>query len=455
MRLRLYSERGGGRGVWSLAAIALPAALQNFAFSAQQVIDTIMVAHLADDAVAALAFCGTAFLVITSALFGIVLATGALVSQHWGGGKLNEMREFLYLSIGVSIIFVLPVVVVFITKPDWVMQLATDSRSVIDAGSAYLRIAGLSLLVWPVTVGIGMSLNMIGQARLSMFLSIAFVVAAISLNYVFIFGLGPIPELGIRGAALGTLITNVVFLLVNFAVVVRRTHPFHIRKARLRRILDQGMCVKLLRQAMPLMMNGLLWAGGLFAYHVLFGQLGQVSLTVFALVSPVITLSMVVFNGLSTATSAEIGRNLGEGSNLTAIEIAWTSIKLALLLGVLSALVLSLLWQYIFIVFPEISHQVINALRPVYIVATVFIWVRGLNIVLINGILRSGADNDFIFKLDTTTTWAVGVPLTVVAAFVFNAPLFIVYLCSLSEEMLKALFALRRVHQNKWIRSLL
>ncbi|MGV1861695.1 MATE family efflux transporter [Rhizobium rhizogenes] len=437
-----------------LLAIAVPAALQNFVFSAQQVLDTIMVARLNDEYVAALAFCGAAFLVITSSLFGIALATSALVAQHWGAIDYARMRSYLFLGIALSMLVAVPAVVLFVGFPELLMSLGPDSIQVRNAGVEYLQIAGWSILLWPISVGLSMALNMIGQARLSLLISVAFAVITIVSNYVLIFGWGPIPKLEIRGAAFGTLGTSVLFAGVYLLFVLRPNNALRFSSRELSSTITLPLIRKLIAQSTPLFINGTLWAGGLFTYNVIFSQLGTAGMTVIALLAPIITVSLVIFNGLATGANSVIGNALGRKDFDYAWNCAKSAISLTLVTGACTSLCMLLLQGVLPTLYSGVSQGVFTEFESVYTIAAAFIWVRGLNIFLVNGLLRTGADNDYILKLDTISSWGISIPLTCAAVYAFDLSLIFVYLASLTGDFVKMIFYVARVRKRLWLRSL-
>ncbi|WP_068081517.1 MATE family efflux transporter [Polycladidibacter stylochi] len=433
---------------------SIPPALQNLAFSAQQVLDTVMVAQLDDAAVAALSFCGSAIMVFTSVVYGIILATSAFIAQHWGAQKLSGMRLYLYMSIGGSMVVVVPIVLILVLFPELLMALGPDVVAVKDKGAEYLRIAGWSILAFPITVSLGMALNMIGQGRLSMIISLCFVFCSIFLNYLFIFGVGLLPAMGVAGAALGTLVTNAVFLMLYLYLFVIAEHPFKFYYKEISQQFSRSAVNKLVAKSAPLALNGGLWAAGLFAYHIIFSRLGSVGLTTIALIAPIVTLSMVAFNGLATGASARIGQLLGRRK----LKYAWLETQLAITVTLLMGLTISaigiLFADFLPQIYSSISEETIGVLKPTYDIAALFMWVRCVNVVLINGILRAGGDNAFVLKLDSATTWLMSLPITIIFALVFELSMQWVYLASLTEEFLKLVFAFKRVQSRQWMQSL-
>jgi putative MATE family efflux protein len=438
----------------ALFATAIPSAFQHFAFSAQQIVDTVMIAHLGDASIAALSLCGAAFFVVTSILFGVVMAAGALISQRFGAGDEDGTRIALALGLLVSQGLAIIAAIVFVFFPEWVMKLGPQSQDVRSAGVAYLRIAGWSLLAWPLIVGVGNALNMTGRASLSMALTVGFVVTAILANYCLIFGFGPIPAMGIRGAAFGTLAANIVFLLIYIVLLRFRLGYLLLQRKDITTALSHSQIWNFGNLSLPLAINGALWSGGLFGYQVIFGYVGELGLAAFGLLTPIITLYLTLFNGLATGAGAIVGQSLGRGDHLLAWQYGIRSVKIAAVCAIAMSLALLPILHLAAFLYPSISPELSREFMPLLYLCIMLIWTRGINIVVINGVLRAGGDNKAILKIDTISSWGIGIPISLLAAVVLGLPAPFVYVASVTEEMTKCALALFRMNQKVWCRTL-
>ena len=102
----------------------------------------------------------------------------------------------------------------------------------------------------------------------------------------------------------------------------------------------------------------------------------------------------------------------------------------------------------------KVSPEVIENAGYIINVVTFFLWVRVNNMTTVVGILRAGGDTRFSLFLDGIIIWLVGVPLAYLGAFVFHFPVYLVYLCAMSEEATKWILGLRRYLSRKWINNL-
>jgi Na+-driven multidrug efflux pump len=101
-----------------------------------------------------------------------------------------------------------------------------------------------------------------------------------------------------------------------------------------------------------------------------------------------------------------------------------------------------------------VSPEVIENAGFIINVVTFFLWVRVNNMTTVVGILRAGGDTRFSLFLDGIIIWLVGVPMAYLGAFVFDFPVYLVYLCAMSEEATKWVLGIRRYLSRKWINNL-
>ena len=87
-------------------------------------------------------------------------------------------------------------------------------------------------------------------------------------------------------------------------------------------------------------------------------------------------------------------------------------------------------------------------------IITLFLWVRVNNMTIVVGVLRAGGDTRFSLFLDGIIIWIVGVPMAYIGANILHLPVYLVYLCAMSEETAKWILGMWRYRSRKWINNL-
>lgn len=414
----------------------------------------MMTSHLGVSEVAAVGFSGRIVFIMNLALFGIASGGGVIVGQSWGAGKKEGARQSTAISIAMACPFALVFVALCALIPEPMIALATDDASVIGLGAAYLRIAGLMAFPFMIGMVLSVALRCIGLAKISMRLSAIGIGSNLLLNYVLIFGKWGFPALGIVGAAYATLISSVLETACVLVYIYGRKSSLAFALSDFKSGLANGLWRTIGKVAYPLALNGVVWSGGVLIYNIMVGRMGTNELAILSMITPIESLIVALYIGVGTAASVLTAQNLGAGR----FEAAWSEGKAFIVWSVLCALLASLLvWGgrgLIVGFYPAIEGEALVSAQQV-LTALVFVGgFRSVNIAVIIGMLRSGGDTRFCLGLDIFCQWAVGIVLTYLAAFVWELPLYAVFIAINSEEIVKVFLCLYRFSTRKWLRNL-
>jgi Na+-driven multidrug efflux pump len=199
--------------------------------------------------------------------------------------------------------------------------------------------------------------------------------------------------------------------------------------------------------------NEITWALGITTYNVIYARIGTEAIAAVNIASTVEGLAFVAFIALGNAAAIMVGNRIGAGEEETAYQYGkrflWLTLAGALVLG-LGILAVSEWVVLIYKVAPEVSY----AARRVLLVMAGVLWLKGLNLVLFVGILRSGGDTRFTFLLDTGSIWLIGVPMAYLGAFVLGLPVYSVYAMLMADEVFKFISVFYRFISRKWINNL-
>lgn len=432
--------------------IAVPITMQSVVMACMQLADQLMVGRLGEQAIAAIGSANKLYSILSVVLAG--LATGVSIFAAQFQGKKDRYGISRTLGLGVAaggLITLLFMLIVWIWAPGCI-GFFTDDSGVIDTGSEFLRILAISFLPCMLTMMFSAILRSTGHVKLPMFASISAVAVNVLLNYALIFGHWGMPELGANGAAAAT-VTARMLEFGAIAVFARR-----LRLPGLGRVSDlwgasRPLVARFVRTTYPILMTELLWVLGETVYAVIYGRMGTRELTAMTITYPVQALGIGILTGLASAASVLIGNRIGAGEEEEGLHDARHFVGLGIMttlgLGVLIAL-FSPLYVSAFHISKQAEHYAIGLL----IVFSMFFWVKVSNMIIAGGILSSGGDSRFVFRMEATATWAVGVPLGLLAAFLMGLPVYWVYALISLEETVRLYFGFRRLQSRKWIHNL-
>lgn len=438
-----------------LVAIAMPITLQSIMFSSRSLVDVLMLGQLGESEIAAVGVAARAMFVTTIMLVGVTTGGALLTAQYWGAGDKKGVRESTALTWLVAMIFAFVTVGLFLLVPSQIMGLATDSAEVNRLGSEYLVITSVFMLAVACVASLSVGLRAMHKPGISTFFSGIGIVSNVFLNWVLIFGKFGIPAMGIKGAAIATVMSGVIEVATLYGYIYAKKHLLAFGIEDIRQVLTLPRVVKFLKLSLPTTFNFLAWAGGLFAYHAIMGQSGVQGLAALSVMTPVESISLALLIGLSNAAAVLVGNQIG-AKNYDAVYYQAIGVTiLSVIVGIVVAAVLYLVQGYVLDAFSALTAET-RALAEKFILILSFgIVLRTVPMILIVGVLRAGGDVKFCLYQDLVAQWVIGIPIAAFAAIYLGWKPEWIYLLFLTEEAVKWISSLYRMTTRKWIRNLI
>ena len=203
----------------TLIALAVPISLQNLITFAVGFADNLMIGRLGDNAISGVYVGNQMQAVVQMFIAGIEGAILILAAQYWGKKDAASIRKVV--SVGVKFAFGVGLLVTLaaVLFPSAIIGLFTSEPGVIAEGGVYLRIVGFTYLFFSIAQVMIASMRSVETAKIGLYISIMALVVNVSLNYILIFGKLGLPALGVKGAAIATLISRVLEMLVSVVYV--------------------------------------------------------------------------------------------------------------------------------------------------------------------------------------------------------------------------------------------
>jgi putative MATE family efflux protein len=436
-----------------LLRLGLPIMLQNLFVVLGNSITTLMTGKLGDIPIAAAGLASQLFFILSLAQFGVSSGASIFTAQFWGNrdreSVLKALGVSLSLGTGVSALFM----VIALFFPYAFINIFTKDPAVIPIAASLLKIVGFSYLFTPVINTYAFILRTTGNVRLPMLVSTVGVGLNALLGYGLIFGKLGMPNLGVNGAAAANLIARAVECLVLVWLVYRLKTPL---AAPLRQLFsfDQIFLKKLLHRILPVMSNELIWALGITAYAAIYARLGTEAYAAVAIKDTIENLMFVPFIGITNACAILVGHTIGAGKKEAAQGFVKQSVIISMGLGLLLGLLLGLSRNFIISYF-NIEDTTRGFAVSMVLVLAFSLWMRASNILFFIGMMRPGGDTKFAIRMDASSMWLIGVPLALLAAFVFHLPVYFVYLTVMIEEAVKFIVSVWRYRSKRWIHDLI
>ncbi len=429
----------------SLVAIAIPISLQSLLQNFVNMLDTVMIGRLGSVEIAAVGLGNQIFFVLTMILFGITSGGGVFIAQFWGKKDIGGIRK----SFGLMTIIATIVAFVFtglgLLIPYKMIGLYSPDPVVVQVGGDYLRIVCLSYIPTAISFSITLAFRSTERVKLPLVCTSVSLVTNAGANYLLIFTAG----LGVKGAAIATIFSRVVELLI--LVIWSYTHRYEVC-GKLRELLgfDWSFVFKYIKIALPVIINETFWGVGTSVYNGIFAHAGTDSFTAYSITGTISQLTWVFCMGFGNGMGVLIGKRIGEKKFDEARAYARRSMWFMPLIGAcvgVFLLPLSKLLPFLFNVDAEIIKSATTILM-------ILIFAYPFNSFCMNwivGVCRAGGDTVFSAAAELGVLWGVAIPLGYVAAFVLHLSAPMIFLFLTSESLVKAIIGVIRVLSGKWL----
>ena len=432
--------------------VALPIVVQNLVASSLHIIDGVMIGQLGDAPYAAVTQANRYTFVFQLFMFGAASGCGIFFSQLWGKRDIPQMRSVMGLAFRITVGIATLFAGLALLAPGRVIGLFLPEGESAGFAVAYLTLVAPGYFIQSVDTVYANCMKSAEQTRIPMLAGVASILTNTFLNWVLIYGHLGFAALGVRGAAIATVISAGVSLVINVTASYAMRLPSAVRLRDLR-LPDRAFLGRFARLVTPVVFNEGLWSMGTTMYGVFYGRLGDASVAAMGIYNTVDQLVNVFVYGVMNASAILVGGYLGAGDRdgawLTAKRMLAACIAAGAAMGVTMAFGRGALVG-LFKVSPEAQTMAMTILLE----ASLFYWLRAINSINVVGILRSGGDTLYSMVLDTSALWLVGVPLVGLAALAWHLPIQQVYLFTFVEEAIKAVIGMRRFRSRKWMHVL-
>lgn len=431
--------------------LALPLVLQALLLATVAAADAIMLGNLDQAAMSAVSLATQFQFLQNMEIFAVSGAFMALGAQYWGKGDKLSVNDVFCIALRVNTVFSIIFFIGTTFFPKLLMSVYTDIPSLQEGGAEYLKIAGFSYLL----VGISQSylclFKVSERAKYSAIISGATVGINILLNAFLIFGLCGLPALGIKGAAIATLISRIIEFV--WAVALSFKEGFF--KPNLKRIFTnfKELSHDFFRTVLPIIGAVSMWGIGFSSYSSFMGHMGDDAAGANSIAAVIRDLVCCLCDGLAAAGSIMVANELGRGNLAKGKENGQKMAVIAFLCGVVSTVLMLASMPAVFC-YIKLSSGAKTYLIQMILVLSVYMIGRSVNTVIINGVFAAGGDTNFDAYSLAITMWGLAVPLAALGTYVFKWPVVVVYALTCLDEVGKIPLTMFHFKKYKWVRDL-
>lgn len=432
-----------------IVRLALPIALQQFMTALVGACDAIMLGKLSQDAMSAVSLATQVTFVFNLFMFAFMAGENMFVAQYYGKGDYTGISQVFSLVTKICGCIAVVFLAGTLFFPEQLMRILTNEETLIVLGSEYLRVIGISYVFSGIAQIFLAIMKNCGAVNMSTLINGVMVILNIALNAVFIFGLSGFPKMGIKGAALATVLATVVQFLwsVGYVLCRIRAVKFSLRSC------EKKLFGRFWQKAVPLLINNLAWGIGFSMYSVIMGHLGTDAVAANGIANISKNLVVCFCLGLGNAGSIIVGNRLGADRLQEAKEVGETLTKTAIIAGIVSGLVLIALSPFI-TKMVDLTPTVRGYLQKMLLISSYYIAGKSVNCMTIGGIFAAGGDSKFGMLCDSVTLWCITVPLGCICAFILKLPVMVVYFVLNLDEIIKLPVVYKHYKKYKWIKNL-
>lgn len=430
--------------------IGIPVILQNLISISLNLLDTIMIGRLGENEVAAVGAANQVYFIFTVSLFGLFSGAAVYTAQYWGAKNIEGVHKMVGIDYFVGSVLAIFVSVLSCFFANYIIHIFSSDQAVVKIGAEYLRIVCISYIFGTISMAISYNCRAVQNLRAPTIITlIAFFMNAF-LNYILIFGAFGMPQLGVKGAAVATLISRIFECLsLLLYIIFDKSHPLH---ANLRSLssFSKDMFFRVMKTAIPVVVTEGSWALSFSLILAAYGKLGTSALAVAQVANVVVNLLQSVYFGVGNSTAVIIGESLGQKNKEKAQYFGKLSLIMVFILNVVITVILLLFSKSIAGIY-AFNAVTTELLIKTIMVEALLITPKMTAYLFIVGILRAGGDTLFCMKLEIFCNLCVSLPLAYLCVLVFKTSLPMAIAIVDIGDLIRILVCYPRYKSKKWM----
>ena len=436
----------------SFFSLYIALVLQNVITLSVNLTDNVMLGAYSETALSGAAAVNQIQFVFQQLLNGLGDGVVIFCSQYWGKKQTETMKRISAVAMHAAITVSVLLFILVTLFPSEAVGIFTTDKSIIQEGAKYLQVIRFTYLLFAVTQILLATLRSAEIVKIAFRLSVLTFFVNCGLNYLFIFGHFGMLELGIEGAAVGTLAARILEITILIIFIWKRENRLQIRFKDYWK-LDKGLCRDYFRVAAPMVVTQGLWGVNTALQTVILGHMTAAAIAANSAASTLFLLVKSISVGASSSASVIIGKTVGGGDLALVKTYAKRLQKLFLGIGILSAGLLFFL-RVPFLSLYDLQPETMEMTNTFLLIFCVVVMGMSYQMPTNNGIIRGGGNAMFVVKMDLISIWLIVIPVSFFMAFVVEASPVVVFCCLNADQIFKCIPAFLKANYGNWIRRL-
>lgn len=426
-------------------------ALQNMIAYSVNMADNVMLGSYSQSVLSGAAIVNQLFFVVQ--IFANALGEGIVVlgSQYWGKKKLSPIRQCIGIGMKTGLFLSLCLVALCATQSGPLLGLFTADTQILVEAQKYLEIIQLTFPFFVVSTILYAGLRAVALVRIAFYTSIVSLGINVICNYLLIYGNMGCPELGIQGAAIGTLIARIVELGMILLYVSRDRRLSLFSENIFKR--DPDLEKDYLRVDAPILGAQLLWALATPIQTAILGHLSSDAIAANSVSTTFYQYLKVIVQAMASASAVMMGRAVGYGDWLRIREEGRTISGLSVAAGLILGGGLYLLRSPLLSLY-ELNPTAMDLSNQFLLVMSVVMVGMSYQMCVSVGVIRGGGDTLFGFIMNMVSTWLIVMPLSFLGAFVWQLPVVQVVILLQADQVFKVIPVFFWYSNYRWVKKL-
>lgn len=437
----------------TLVMLCIPIIIQNLISTLVNMVDTVMVGSLGEVSVASIGIANQYFFLFNMALSGIIGGAGIFMAQFYGKGDKDSIKKITGLSVIAALILGLLFFMLAVFFPNVIIHFFSHDPLVVKESRSYFLVIGFCYPIMAISYIFSMGSRSVRNPRLGMVCSSISLVINIILNYVFIFGHFGAPALGVKGAAVATVVARIVefILLISYVYFIKEDYELRFGIKDIKGITKE-LATTVIKKSTPVFLNDTIWAFGSVLYSVAYATAGTSAIAASQIASTTGNFFIMTAVCIAIGSSIMMGNELGANNIDTAVRYSKKFSVLVTIAGLIFGILLISATPLLLKMF-SVSDSLAPDIIKIFKIMGVLMALRTFNTFIVIGVMRSGGDTKYSLFLEMGCMWLVSLPITFFAAYK-GVPIYILVALTYTEEVAKFIFGVPRALSKKWARNI-
>ncbi|MBQ2758941.1 MAG: MATE family efflux transporter [Clostridia bacterium] len=451
----------GDRAFYKTAmTVAMPIMLQNLITNLVNMLDNLMVGSIGTEEMSGVAIVNQLLFIFNLAVFGAMGGVGIFTAQFFGKGDNEGIRYSFRYKIIISVCLALVAIGIFCVFDENLISLylhdveaGADIAETLGFAKQYMALMLIGLIPFAISQAFSGTMRETGDTFAPMVIGLTAVVTNCVFNYLLIFGKLGFPVLGVRGAAIATVISRFLECILVIAYMLIRKNRFSYMKGLFSSLyIPADTFAAITRKGMPLLLNEVLWSMSMSTLGIAYSLHGITVVAAYNISSTVTNLFNMAFLSLGSSLGIIVGKLLGAGKYEEAVDTDRKLIAFSMFVSVIMGTSLFIVSGY----FPGLY----NTTDEVKQIATYLIRVcacTGPIVSFANAAyftLRSGGKTVVTFIFDSGSMWILSVPIAFMGYYVFGLSIFVIFPIVQLLEIVKVILGAILIKKRVWVNNI-